>query len=405
MTIKIGDLLNDRYEIQGLIAEGTDNDYWYAQDNVLERTVRIQFHHRKSDGVSEQAYRDSLKLLANLEHPSILPLFDTGVFDNSPFAVTRYLPDGIPLREAVTTDTWNSEQILRFTRTLALAIDFAHNKGVAHYDLTPNNILIDSQGLPYIINFYLSPFIGRGYQFNKDYVSLGFVAPEVAEGKSATTSADLYSFVSIIYYIILMPYYWLNAVKRKEDEEPLTIKPYRTDLPLAVDLVIQRLTRLNPNERYYTATQAAEALNRAFYSGADNVEGQIFLSYARNDSEYVHKLAKELQRVGVHIWIDQDIEPGENWDEAIEKALNSCDKMLLIVSPSSVKSENVQDEWSYFLEEGKALYQFIYEKTSLPFRLRRRQYTTSTGDLMNDVARIVELLSGGTPTKLLADDL
>ncbi|MEO1290286.1 MAG: toll/interleukin-1 receptor domain-containing protein, partial [Chloroflexota bacterium] len=126
------------------------------------------------------------------------------------------------------------------------------------------------------------------------------------------------------------------------------------------------------------------------------------ISYARKDGDYVYQLARQLRRVGLDIWIDQDIDPGNNWDNTIEQALKDCSKMLLIVSPDSMRSDNVQDEWSYFLEEGKAVYPFIHQETELSFRLRRRQYITATGDLLNDVARIVDTLAGGNPTKLMS---
>src|SRR5690606_33329346 len=133
----------------------------------------------------------------------------------------------------------------------------------------------------------------------------------------------------------------------------------RPDLPIGVDVVIKRLTRHDPQERFHTATEASEALNHVFYSGKSNIDGKIFISYARKDSEYVHNLTKELRRIGLDIWIDQDIEPGSNWDEAIENALNDCDMMLLITTEASMSSEYVTHEWSYFMGGGKPVYPFI----------------------------------------------
>jgi hypothetical protein len=179
------------------------------------------------------------------------------------------------------------------------------------------------------------------------------------------------------------------------------IKPH---LPPGVDVVLDRLTRCEPEERYSSLAEAVDELARAFYSGQASIEGQVFISYARKDKDFVYELAKELRRVGLDLWIDQDIPPGANWDKSIEKALAQCDKLLLIVSPASMVSENVQDEWSYFLEEGKPVYPFIYEATELSFRLRRRQYIMGAGDLLNDVAGIVDVLSGGTPTRLSVED-
>jgi hypothetical protein len=70
-----------------------------------------------------------------------------------------------------------------------------------------------------------------------------------------------------------------------------------------------------------------------------------FFSYSRKDSEFVLRLAKDLRHAGAVVWLDQlDIKPGEHWDGAVEKALATCDRMLVILSPDSVNSTNVMDD-------------------------------------------------------------
>src|SRR5208283_605060 len=81
-----------------------------------------------------------------------------------------------------------------------------------------------------------------------------------------------------------------------------------------------------------------------------------FLSYSRDDSAFARRLAEDLKKAGASVWLDQlDIEPGEEWDSAIEEALVQSPRMLLVLSPSSVKSRNVRNEIAFALNNQKKL--------------------------------------------------
>jgi hypothetical protein len=106
---------------------------------------------------------------------------------------------------------------------------------------------------------------------------------------------------------------------------------------------------------------------------------QYFFSYAHKDSEFVLKLAKELRAIGVKVWLDQlDIFGGQRWDRAIEGALRTCQGMIAVLSPESLASNNVMDEVSYALEEGKLVVPILLRVCVIPFRLRRVQYIDFT---------------------------
>ena len=115
-----------------------------------------------------------------------------------------------------------------------------------------------------------------------------------------------------------------------------------------------------------------------------------FLSYSRDDSGFVLKLARDLKAAGAVIWMDQlDIAPGKRWDGAIQDALASCSRLLLVLSPSSVGSTNVLDEVNFALENQKTVIPVLYLDSEVPFRLRRLQYV----DLKSDYDRgLQELL-------------
>jgi hypothetical protein len=101
---------------------------------------------------------------------------------------------------------------------------------------------------------------------------------------------------------------------------------------------------------------------------------RYFFSYARTDSEFVLQVAKDLRAVGANLWLDQlDIVPGQRWDRAVEEALKTCKGLIVVLSPESLDSNNVMDEVSYALEEGKLVVPIVVRSSDIPFRLRRVQ--------------------------------
>jgi len=104
-------------------------------------------------------------------------------------------------------------------------------------------------------------------------------------------------------------------------------------------------------------------------------EIKYFFSYAREDSAFVLRLAKELRRAGANLWLDQlDILGGQRWDRAVQEALDACQGIIAVLSPEALASNNVMDEVSYALEEGKLVVPILLRSCAVPFRLRRVQY-------------------------------
>jgi hypothetical protein len=106
-----------------------------------------------------------------------------------------------------------------------------------------------------------------------------------------------------------------------------------------------------------------------------------FISYSREDSEFALRLAGDLKAAGAAVWLDQlDIEPGQRWARAVQDALNDCPRMLVILSPSSANSTNVDDEVSFALEEQKTVIPVLYRDCKIPFRLRPFQFVDFRSD-------------------------
>jgi len=106
---------------------------------------------------------------------------------------------------------------------------------------------------------------------------------------------------------------------------------------------------------------------------------KIFFSYSRMDSVFALRLAKDIREAGADIWIDQlDIPAGSRWDVEVENALANASCVLVILSPFSQASENVQDEIAYALDSGKKIIPVVLENCMVHFRLRRLKHIDFT---------------------------
>lgn len=107
----------------------------------------------------------------------------------------------------------------------------------------------------------------------------------------------------------------------------------------------------------------------------DNQPPPIFISYSRQDLPFVKKLTTDLKRQRFNTWLDiHQIDPGLSWSRQVGAALDHCKLMLLILSPSSLESENVDDEWNYYLDNKKPVIPVLYQPCQMPFRLHKLQY-------------------------------
>lgn len=102
---------------------------------------------------------------------------------------------------------------------------------------------------------------------------------------------------------------------------------------------------------------------------------RIFISYSRRDEAFARQLARSLSELGADIWIDvADIPAGMKWSRAIQQGLDLCEVMIVIISPDSMASSNVEDEWQYYLDEGKPVIPVLYRPAKIHFQLSRIQY-------------------------------
>lgn len=407
-------IFDSRYILNENIWNDGNRAYWRSHDKTLNREVVLFIVPIDSPDIDDS--RENTKMTAGLQHPHIIPIYDLRETDNYLYAVHFYAQKQSILEycEKPDSEPLSIEKILQLAQQLASAIDYIHDHNIIHGHIRPDVVLLDNNLNPYLTEFYVPR--NREELLLKDGI-VEYVAPEQFIDNNLSSSCDIYAFGLTLFELFVQrlpfeknlnePYLSSLGWKQSEDQdiEIPSVRQFRRDLPIGIDVVLQRLCPKKPEDRYQTATEAANDLNK--YARQTDIEGKIFISYSSQDKEYVHKLTSELKKFDLEIWIDDNLSTGTKWAEDIQNALNECDIMLLIVTDASMKSDYVTHEWSYFMGRGKSVYPFVpgdLKKEEKHPRLKDFQSFPGTGDLRKDVARIVDVLAGGTPTKLGSSD-
>src|SRR5215216_746190 len=102
---------------------------------------------------------------------------------------------------------------------------------------------------------------------------------------------------------------------------------------------------------------------------------RIFVSYSRKDEFFARRLAQSLSQLGADVWIDiEDIPAGLRWSSAVQQGLDVCNAMIVLVSPNSMGSRNVEDEWQYYLDQSKPVIPVLLRPSKIHYQLTRIQY-------------------------------
>ncbi len=121
-----------------------------------------------------------------------------------------------------------------------------------------------------------------------------------------------------------------------------------------------------------------------------------FVSYSHKDSDFVKALVKDLADKSIPVWLDsKDIQIGEEWDEAIGRALRDASHLLLVLSKASIQSKHVRDELNFAKEERKKIIPIVIGEVKLPYNMRRPQYIDFRGNYAAGLTRLVEILPQG----------
>src|SRR4051794_9441081 len=277
--------LSDRYRIEREIGAGGMATVFLAQDLRHDRRVALKLLRPELSAViGAERFLAEIKLTANLQHPHILPLFDSGeVVVDHPQGAQRYLFYVMPFVEGESLRArLNREKQLpvadavRIALEVASALDYAHRHGVVHRDIKPENILLhDGQALVADFGIALAASKAGGSRMTETGMSLGtphYMSPEQAMGeREITARSDVYALGAVLYEMLSgdPPFTGSTAqavVARVVTESPRSLTAQRHTIPRNIEAAVLTALEKLPADRFATAAEFAEALRDKSYS-------------------------------------------------------------------------------------------------------------------------------------------
>ena len=283
------DQLEGRYQLQRQIGAGGMATVYLAQDVRHARSVAIKVLRSELSAVlGATRFLAEIRTTANLQHPHILSLYDSGEAAGTVFYVMPFV-DGESLRDRLTREKQLPvEDALRIARDVGSALDYAHRHGIVHRDIKPENILLnDGQALVADFGIALAASaVGGDRRMTQTGMSLGtphYMAPEQAMGeREITAKADLYALGCVLYEMLVgePPFTGPTAqaiVARVMTEEPRSLVAQRRTVPPAVEDIVRRSLQKLPADRYASAAQFVDALAKV---GTEDSRGFEAVRYA-----------------------------------------------------------------------------------------------------------------------------
>jgi serine/threonine protein kinase/uncharacterized protein YraI len=234
-----------------------------AHQASVDRDVAVKVIHRAItfDPVAVQRFTSEARMIARLEHPHILPVYDFAGDHDPPYIVMRYLPTGT-LKEIMERTHLPIGEALHIFRQIGSALDYAHRQGVVHRDVKPSNVMIDEDANVFISDFGIARLVEGGDGLTGTGIAIGtpgYMAPEQGMGREIDGRADIYSLGVMLYEIITgQPPYTAPtpmAVVLKHINDPIPqVRMANPELPDAIQPIVEKALAKKPEERYQTAT-------------------------------------------------------------------------------------------------------------------------------------------------------
>ena len=259
-----GKRLDGRYEIREIIGVGGMSVVYKAYDNIDDRIVAVKILKEEflSSEESRRRFKNESKAIAVLSHPNIVKVYDVSFGDRIQYIVMEYV-EGITLKEYIEQQkVVNWKEAVHFVSQILLALQHAHDKGIVHRDIKPQNIMLLQDGTIKVADFGIARFSRDGTKtMTEDAIgSVHYISPEQARGEITDDKADIYSMGVVMYEMLTgqLPFQSDNAVSiaimqlQQEAVPPRQINP---EIPLGLEQITMRAMQKNPNNRYHSAAE------------------------------------------------------------------------------------------------------------------------------------------------------
>lgn len=315
MDSNIGRKLDGRYEITELIGVGGMADVYKAIDVMENRTVAVKILKDEFSNSEEflRRFRNESKAIALLSHPNIVKIYDVGFTDEIQFIVMEYI-DGITLKEFIDQQgvlRW--KDALHFITQILRALQHAHDKGIVHRDIKPQNIMLFSDGTIKVMDFGIARFarIDGKTLSDKTIGSVHYISPEQARGDMTDERSDIYSVGVMLYEMLTgkKPFDGDNPVAialKHMEEEAVSPRDIMPSIPEALEEIVIHAMEREPAKRYQSAAEMIKDIDRF------KVDQSVVFGYRNSINSRTVSFAQEQEN-------DQDDEYYENDEEEENK--------------------------------------------------------------------------------------
>jgi serine/threonine protein kinase len=255
----VGEVIAERYELEELVGTGGMSSVFKAHDRLLERPVALKILHEQYtlDPDYVERFRREARAVAQLSHPNIVTVIDRGEQGGRQFIVFEYV-DGENLKELVTRERRLSvRDAVELALQVARALGFAHQRGIVHRDVKPQNVILNDDGRAKVTDFGIarSLDVDGVTQTGTVLGTSDYIAPEQAQGQQVTAQTDVYSLGVVLYELLTgdVPFsgesFVAVAMRHVNDPAPHVVDE-RPDCPPRVDYVVQRAMAKRPQDRF-----------------------------------------------------------------------------------------------------------------------------------------------------------
>ena len=265
----INKIICNRYKILDHLGTGGMATVWLGYDTILDRQVAIKtFKIDASDEDAVKRFNREAKAVTSLSHPNIVSIYDVENEGEFYYLILEYV-EGMTLKDyMIKNPRMPIETIVHIAKQIAAGLSHAHQNGIIHRDIKPQNILMNENLTCKITDFGIARAYGDTTltQTNQMLGTVYYLSPEQARGNVATAQSDIYSLGILIFEMITgqIPFKGESAVaialKHLQEELP-EIDKYRENIPQSVKNIVIQATMKNPNERYISSKELFEDLS------------------------------------------------------------------------------------------------------------------------------------------------
>jgi eukaryotic-like serine/threonine-protein kinase len=227
MSFKIGENVGP-YQIIEQLGQGGMATVFKAYHASLDRYVALKVLHQafNEDQAFTARFQREARVVAKLEHPNIVPVYDYAEHENRPYLVMKFI-EGDTLKARFSKGVLTSKEIEQVVDSVGAALEYAHQQGILHRDIKPSNVLIATDGVMYLADFGLARIAQAGESTLSSDSIMGtpqYISPEQAMGKKDLDSGtDIYSFAVMLYEMVVgqVPF---NADTRSPSSMTISIR-------------------------------------------------------------------------------------------------------------------------------------------------------------------------------------